>query len=115
VGGRVSAFRRKEDGTHEISLTETLTVTCDGEVHFRPEFSEIWGSENDPIDGGASAESGEQPLAKPSCKRMPFRYAGTSNITRNMKWIVPGGVGVGPDLRRLVPGGRPGRSEHHRG
>jgi hypothetical protein len=56
--GRVSAFRRKDDGTHEISFAETLRAMCGEEVHFRPESSEIWGPENDPIDGGATAESG---------------------------------------------------------
>jgi len=48
--GRVSDFRRKEDGTHELSFAETLTAMCGEEVHFRLESSEVWGPENDPLD-----------------------------------------------------------------
>ena len=56
---RVSDFRRKEDDTHEVSFAETLTAMCGKEVHFRPESSEIWGPENDPIDGGATVAGGQ--------------------------------------------------------
>jgi hypothetical protein len=47
--GRVSAFRRKDDGSHELSFTENLTAMCGEGVQFRPESSEIWGPENDPL------------------------------------------------------------------
>lgn len=47
--GRVSAFRRKDDGTHELSFTENVTVACGDGVQFRPEAFEVWGPENDPL------------------------------------------------------------------
>jgi hypothetical protein len=46
---RMSAFRRKEDGTYEISFQETPTVICADGVQFRPESVEVWGPENDPL------------------------------------------------------------------
>jgi hypothetical protein len=47
--GRMSAHRRKEDGTHEISFEEKPTVICGEGVQFRPGSFEVWGPENDPL------------------------------------------------------------------
>jgi hypothetical protein len=48
--GRVSAFRRKDDGTHELSFDENVTVVCGDEVQFRPGSFEVWGPDNDPLE-----------------------------------------------------------------
>lgn len=49
--GRVSAFRRKEDGTHEVSFAENVTVKCGDGVQFQRGTLEVWGPENDPLEG----------------------------------------------------------------
>ncbi len=48
--GRVSAFRRKVDGTYELSFAENMTAVCGDGVQFGPEAFEVWGPENDPVE-----------------------------------------------------------------
>lgn len=47
--GRVTAFRRKADTTHEISFAENLKVVCGEGIRFRQDNFEAWGPANDPL------------------------------------------------------------------
>jgi hypothetical protein len=48
--GRLSRFRRNENGTHTISFNDDATVVCGEGVEFRPKSHEVWGPENDPLE-----------------------------------------------------------------
>ncbi len=62
--GRVSAFARKDDGTHELSFNESITPICGDGVQFRPGSFEVWGPENDPVSTSPEAE-GDSPETEP--------------------------------------------------
>lgn len=48
--GRLSTFRRNDDGTHKLSFEEEVTVVGGDGVQFRPEALEVRGPENDPLE-----------------------------------------------------------------